>query len=113
MPPQPGAGTLMTTETKIHTTLWERFSDSVSSIGDGVVGFLGSLFGSSNDRLVRSLGYLRPKHTAEHTVVSGSHLDQVNSLEPLMTELRDDEFEQLTAEFRRRLGIEHRPLPKR
>src|SRR5687767_5201564 len=103
----------MSSETKIDTTLWERFSDGVASIGEGVVGFLGRLFGSSNDRLVRSLGYLCPKHSAEHEVVQGSLLGQVNALEPLMLELRDDEFEKLTAEFRRRLGVEHKPLPKR
>src|SRR5262245_12646663 len=103
----------MSTETQIQSTLWERFSDGVASIGEGVVGFLGRLFGSSNDRLVRSLGYLRPKNTTEHEVVQGSLLGQVNALEPLMLELRDDEFEKLTAESRRRLGVEHKPLPKK
>ncbi len=103
----------MSTETKIETTLWERFSDGVASIGDGIVGFLGHLFGSSNDRLVRSLGYLRPKGSDAHAVTPGSLLDQINSLEPLMKELRDQEFEKLTAEFRRRLGVEHKPLPKK
>ena len=103
----------MSTETQIQSTLWERFSDGVASIGEGVIGFLGRLFGSSNDRLVRSLGYLRPKNSTEHEVVQGSLLGQVNALEPLMLELRDDEFEKLTAEFRRRLGVEHKPLPKK
>jgi preprotein translocase subunit SecA len=103
----------MSTETQIQSTLWERFSDGMASLGEGVVGFMGRLFGSSNDRLVRSLGYLRPKHTDEHTVVAGSHLGQVNALEQLMLELRDDEFEKLTAEFRRRMGVEHKPLPKK
>lgn len=103
----------MATETKIETTLWERFSDGMASIGEGLVGFMGRLFGSSNDRLVRSLGYIRPKHATQHDVAPGSLLDQVNSLEPLMLEMRDEEFEKLTAEFRRRLGVEHKPLPKR
>src|SRR5262245_565334 len=103
----------MSTETQIQSTLWERFSDGMATLGEGVVGFMGRLFGSSNDRLVRSLGYLRPKHSDEHTVVTGSHLGQVNTLEPLMLELRDDEFEKLTAEFRRRMGVEHKPLPKK
>ena len=83
----------MSTETNIQSTFWERLTDGISTIGDGVVGFLGKLFGSSNDRLVRSLGYVRPKHAEEHVVAPGSILDQVNSLEPLVIELRDDEFE--------------------
>ncbi|GEM_PF-3125 len=103
----------MSPETKIDTTLWERLTDGISTIGDGVVGFLGRLMGSSNDRLVRSLGYVRPKHAVEHQVAPGSLLYQVNALEPLMIELRDDEFEKLTVDFRRRLGVEHKPLPKR
>src|SRR5687767_13808852 len=103
----------MSSETKIDTTLWERFSDGVASISEGDVGFLGRLFGSSNDRLVRSLGYVRPKHAEQHEVAPGSLLDRVNSLEPLMREFRDEEFEKLTAEFRRRLGVEHKPLPKK
>jgi preprotein translocase subunit SecA len=111
--PKPRAGIPMSTETKIETTLWERLTDGLSNVGEGVVGFLGRMFGSSNDRLVRSLGYLRPNPTEAHHVVPGSLLDQVNALEPLIVELRDDEFEKLTAEFRRRLGVEHKPLPKR
>src|SRR5262245_24964785 len=110
---EPGAEIPMSPETKIETTLWERFSDGVANIGESVVGFLGKLFGSSNDRLVRSLGYIRPKLAMEHEVAPGSILYQVNALELLMNELGDDEFEKLTAEFRRRLGVEHKPLPKK
>ncbi|MBI3823168.1 MAG: preprotein translocase subunit SecA, partial [Planctomycetes bacterium] len=71
------------------------------------------MFGSSNDSLVRSLGYIRPKGTEAHSVQPGSALDRVNVLEPLMAELDDDEFEKLTADFRRRLGVEHTPFPKK
>jgi preprotein translocase subunit SecA len=102
----------MATETKIETTLWERFTDGLSSVTEGVVGFLGRIMGSSNDRMVRSLGYVRPKHSMEHEILQGSLLWQVNSLEDLIKELHDDEFEKLTAEFRRRLGVEHVPLHK-
>src|SRR5262249_12268783 len=44
---------------------------------------------------------------------AGSLLDQVNTLEPLMQGFRDDEFEALTAEIRRRIGVEHKPFPKK
>jgi preprotein translocase subunit SecA len=103
----------MTTEANLDVGLWERFTDTLSSISEGIVGFLGRLFGSSNERLVRALGYIRPKGSDAHTVAPGSLLDKVNALEPLMQELRDDEFEQLTAYFRGRLGIEHKPFPKK
>src|SRR5437016_9795519 len=103
----------MSAETNLEVSFWEKFTDGLSAFSEGVVGFLGRLFGSSNERLVRSLGYIRPKGSDAHTVAPGSLLDQVNSLEPLMADLRDDEFEKLTADFRRRLGIEHKPFVKK
>jgi preprotein translocase subunit SecA len=103
----------MSTETNLDVSLWERFTDTLSTVSEGIVGFLGRMFGSSNDRLVRALGYVRPKGSEAHAVAPGSLLDRVNSLEPLMLELRDDEFEKLTADFRRRLGVEHVPFVKR
>ena len=80
----------MATETNLDIGIWERFTDSLSSISEGIVGFLGRIFGSSNERLVRALGYIRPKGSEEHTVAPGSVLHKVNSLEPLMLDLRDD-----------------------
>ncbi len=103
----------MSTETNLDVGLWEKVTDSLGAVSEGIVGFLGRLFGSSNERLVRSLGFIRPKGSEGHTVVPGSLLDRVNSLEPFMQELRDDEFEKLTADFRRRLGIEHKPFVKK
>src|SRR5476649_1746074 len=98
----------MSTETNLDVGIWEKFTDSLGAVSEGVVGFLGKLFGSSNERLVRSLGFIRPKGSEGHTVAPGSLLDRVNTLEPYMQELRDDEFEKLTADFRRRLGVEHK-----
>ncbi len=103
----------MSTEAKLEVGFWERFTDGLSAISEGFVGFLGRLFGSSNDRLVRSVGYVRPRGSDTHVVTPGSLLDRVNSLEPLMQELRDDEFEKLTADFRTRIGVEHKPLGKK
>ncbi|MBI1831577.1 MAG: hypothetical protein HYR84_09030, partial [Planctomycetes bacterium] len=93
--------------------IWERFTDTLSSISEGIIGFLARLFGSSNKRLIRQLGYIRPSGSEAHTVEPGSLLDQVNSLEPLMLAFRDDDFERLTADLRRRLGIEHTPFVKK
>src|SRR5439155_20423757 len=104
---------IMSTEANLDVSLWERFTDTLSSISEGIVGFLGRLFGSNNERMVRALGYIRPKGSEAHTVAPGSLLDRVNSLEPLMPELRDHDYEKLTADFRRRLGVEHKPFPKK
>src|SRR5256885_16624309 len=103
----------MSTQANLDVGLWDKFTDSLSAVSEGIVGFLGRLFGSSNERLVRALGYVRPKGSEAHTVAPGSLLDRVNALEPLMLELRDDEFEHLTAEFRARLGVEHKPFVKK
>src|SRR5882724_7807876 len=103
----------MSTEANLDVGIWERFTDTLSSISEGIVGFLGRLFGSSNDRLVRSIGYIRPKGSEAHTIAPGSLLDRVNALEPLMEEVHDEEFEQLTVYFRGRLGVEHKQFIKK
>ena len=106
-------GLKMSIEAKIEASLWERFTDGLGAFTEGFVGFLGRLFGSSNDKLVRSVGYVRLRGSETHTVTPGSLLDRVNSLEPLMQGLREDEFEKLTADFRTRIGVEHVPLGKK
>ncbi len=100
-------------ETSLDVGLWDRFTDGLGAVTDSIVGFLGKIFGSSNERLIRALGYIRPKGSEGHSVTPGSFLDRVNSLEPIMLELRDDEFEKLTADFRRRLGVEHKAFIKK
>ena len=103
----------MSTETSLDVGIWDRFTDGLSAVSEGIVGFLGKLLGSSNERLIRSLGYIRPKGSEGHAVTPGSFLDRVNALEPIMLELRDDEFEKLTADFRGRLGVEHKAFIKK
>ena len=70
----------MAEETKVETSFWERFTDTLGAWGEGIVNFLGRLFGSSNERYIRSLGYIRARE-GEHTVVPGSLLAQVNDIE--------------------------------
>ena len=72
----------MSTDTKMDVNFWEKLSDGITAFQEGVGSFLTRLFGSSNVRYVRKLGYIRPARPgAEHTVIPGSILDQVNSLE--------------------------------
>ena len=54
-----------------------------------------------------------PGEARRTPIAPGSILERVNSLEPLIHEFRDDEFEHLTADFRRRLGVEHKPFLKK
>src|SRR5438067_3913720 len=94
----------MSIETKMEANLWERFTDNLSAMSEGVVNFLGRLFGSSNERVIRRLGYIRPRHSEGHTIIPGSLLEQVNSLEEHMQTLSDEEIQALTPAYRERLA---------
>src|SRR5437867_1867047 len=76
---------IMASESKMELNFWERFTDSVGSFSEGVVGFLGRMFGSNTERYVKNIGYLRSRDPEiTHTVVPGSILAQVNALEESM-----------------------------
>ena len=93
----------MASETKIQTTFLERLIDSLSAFVEGIVSFLGRLFGSSNERTIRSLGYIRHRD-GSYTVVPGSVLGKVNELEEHMKALSDEELKALTPVFKERLA---------
>jgi preprotein translocase subunit SecA len=91
----------MATESNMDISFWEKFTDSLGALSEGLVGFLGRLFGSSNERQVRAIGYLRPRGgEEEHTVAPGSILAQVNALEETMVALTDASLKDLTSQFR-------------
>jgi preprotein translocase subunit SecA len=95
----------MSKETTIDANIWERLTDGLSAFGEGVGRWLTRLMGSSNERYVRKLGYLRAKSgEATHTVIPGSLLAQVNDLEPKMQALSDEELRGSTTRFRERLA---------
>ncbi len=73
-------------------------------MSEGVVGFLGRLFGSSNERVVRRLGYIRSTRHGKTYDFPGFGLDQVNSLEEHMKSLSDEELKATTLVFRDRLA---------
>jgi preprotein translocase subunit SecA len=93
----------MVQETKIQASFWEKLVDSLGAFVEGLVAFLGRLFGSSNERLIRSLGHIRHRD-GTYTVVSGSLLAQVNDLEEHMKGLNDEELKALTPVLRERLA---------
>src|SRR5262249_35266309 len=80
-------------------------SDGLSAFSENVGKFLMRLLGSSNERYIRKLGYIRAaKAGAQHTVIPGSLLEQINSHEPQMQALSDEELHGLTPKFRDRLA---------
>src|SRR5262249_38134939 len=101
--PRPGR-TAMSTETNLEAGVWERLTDKLSAFSEGVVGMLGRLFGSSNERIVKSLGYVRPRGSEEHAIIPNSLLAQVNAWEEHMHGLSDDDIKALTPKFKERLA---------
>jgi preprotein translocase subunit SecA len=83
---------------------FDRVGDKFSSFTQGFVNFISRMMGGSSDeRTAKNLGYFRPKNAEAHTVVPGSVLDKINSLEPRMQALSDDELKGLTPKFQARL----------
>jgi preprotein translocase subunit SecA len=95
----------MSSQTSMDVGFWEKLGDGLSAFSEGVGTFLMRLFGSSNERYIRSLGYIRASAAgATHTVIPGSLLEQVNELEESMRGLSDDALRALTPKFRERLA---------
>ncbi|HXG12946.1 MAG TPA: preprotein translocase subunit SecA [Gemmataceae bacterium] len=93
----------MSTETTMDVSFWEKLGDGLSAFSEGVARFLTRVFGSSNERYIRSLGYIRAKD-GSHQVVPGSLLAQINDLEERMKALSDDELRQMTPKLREKLA---------
>src|SRR4051794_39605185 len=93
----------MSSEQSMDVSILERIGDGLSAFSESVAGFLTRLFGSSNERHVRSLGYVRHKD-GSYAVTPGSLLAQVNALEEKMKALSDVELKGLTPKFRERLA---------
>jgi preprotein translocase subunit SecA len=83
----------------------EKLSDGFQALSEGAANLLLRVFGSSNERYIRKLGYIRSKTPdVPPTVVPGMLLAQVNELEPRMQALSDEELKALTPQFRERLA---------
>src|SRR5262249_14018294 len=96
---------IMSTDIAADVSFWEKLGDGLSAFSEGVGKFLMRLMGSSNERYVRKLGYIRAsKPGATHTVIPGSLLAQVNDLEDQMQALSDEEMKGLAARWRDRLA---------
>src|SRR5947207_276428 len=102
---RPGVEPTMSTDTKLEVSLWEKLGDGLTAVQEGVSHFITRLFGSSNQRYIRKLGYVRaPKPGAQHTVTPGSILDQVNVLEEKMQALSPEGLKEITPQLRAKLA---------
>ena len=72
---------------EVLTELWDKTTDAFTALSEGVSEGLVRLFGSSNERRVRSM---RPL------------VATINEYEPQMQALSDEELKEKTVEFRRR-----------
>ncbi|MBX9678423.1 MAG: SEC-C domain-containing protein [Gemmataceae bacterium] len=93
----------MNKDRQLDASLWDKISDGFTAVSEGFVGFLGRLFGSANERMVRSLGFIRHRDGAYH-ITPGSTLDEVNQLESQMQALSDADLKGLTPKFKERLA---------
>ncbi|HVK11332.1 MAG TPA: preprotein translocase subunit SecA [Gemmataceae bacterium] len=94
----------MATETKLEMGFFEKLGEKFSNFGDGTMKLITRLFGSSNERFVRKVGYIAARDAkSTHTVIPGSTLAKVNELEPTMAALSDAELKDLSNKFRERL----------
>jgi preprotein translocase subunit SecA len=89
----------------VEGAFFEKLGDALSAFSETTANFLTRLMGSSNERQVRKLGYIRQKHNAgPPTITPGSELARVNELEPKMQALSDDDLKALTPKFRERFA---------
>ena len=93
------------TSNQIKTTWSDRWSTFSTGVMDGLNRFFLTVLGNENVRRVRKLGYVRPNVAgAQHTVVPGSVLDQINKLEPTYQAMSDADLAQTTVRLRAKLA---------
>ena len=80
----------------------EKIGDFFIALTAAIERFVTGLFGASNERQIRKLGFTR-KGT-ETTITPGSLLDDINRREPALQQLSDDELKQTAARLRARLA---------
>jgi preprotein translocase subunit SecA len=94
----------MAMDSQLQPTLLEKVGDKFTGFADGFVKFLTRLLGSSNERQIRTLGYVRTRKPEQpYRVQPGSLVARINDLEPKMEALSDAELKGLTPQFKERL----------
>lgn len=80
----------------------EKVGDFFSATGNKIERGITSLFGSANERRMKKLGFARDRD-GKTTIIPGSLLDRINSLEGDWQKLSDEDLRQTAARFRGRL----------
>jgi preprotein translocase subunit SecA len=97
--------TTQQTASEMKPGFLERLGDGFTSFVQGCVNLLSRMMGGSSDeRTIKSLGYVRPKNADVHTVTAGSVLGMVNALEAQMQALTDDQLKEITPRLKERLA---------
>src|SRR5690606_17780493 len=82
------------------------FFDSLGDFFNSVTGFVERVvrkfFGSSNDRAIRQIGFVRDRDGSSKTI-PGSVLDRITQLEPEMNKLTDAELRSVTDKLKQKL----------
>lgn len=81
----------------------ERIGDVFSGGIASVERLITGMFGSSNERRVRQIGFVRDKKSGKTTITPGTALDRINALEADFERRSEAELKELTAKFRARL----------
>lgn len=81
----------------------DKLGDWFTAFTAWIERFITRLFGSSNERRVRQLGYIRDK-SGNVTITKGSLIDRINQLEPEVERLSDEELRGSTVMFRERIA---------
>ncbi len=102
--PEAGSSPSSAPQDADQLSLWEQIGDFFSSLSEGAVSLITRVFGSSNERYIRKLGYVRVKEAdPPYRIVDGSLLSKINALEKQMQALSDEELRQMTPRMRERL----------
>ncbi len=79
-----------------------KIGDFLSAITAGIERFITRIFGASNEKRIKKIGYYRDKD-GNAQVVSGSVLEQINSFESHYEQMSDEELHASSTRFRDRL----------
>ena len=81
---------------------FERLGDFFVGLTAIIERMITRLFGASNDRIIRKLGFVRKGTNT--SILPGSVLDRINKLEPELQQLTDDQLRGTTERLRARLA---------
>jgi len=82
---------------------FDQLGDFFSSCTVYLERVIRKLFGSSNDRAIRNIGFVRERD-GNSRVIPGSVLDRINQLEPDMQKLTEGELKSVTGKLKQKLA---------